>query len=230
MKKYYIILAGIVGIYLFVACNESNIPTFSDSSDIYYVNIDGDESEISFDLVPVADTSYTITARLMGLASDQDMVVNIVATDSTTAIEGEHYTLSECVIPANKVVGECTLTLFAPDTLAEGDSLVIELEVLKSGEWLPGIDTKLRYKIVAGLPNNWPTFWALFCYGNYSKVKYRFLLELYGSAKAIDDAANSFQWDGHRLFVYKALLKYEEENGEPLKDENGNEVTVPITI
>jgi len=218
-------------VILLDSCSKSEIPTFTDLSADDLVNLNGEEAEISFDLIPDTIVTYDIKAVLSGLAVDYDREITIATTEATTATEGTHYTLTESVVPANKVEGECKLRLLAPEKLKEGDSLIIELEVLKSGELLPGINTKLRYKIVAGLPNAWSSWMGDYCFGAYSKVKFKFLIDIYGSVDAIEAVMSSWNWGPHQFYVYKELQAYKEAHGgNPLMDENGIEVTVPVAI
>lgn len=227
MKNTYIFLIGIVLIFL-SSCNKSEIDTFAKASSDEFINIIGEDTELSFDLLPETTYDIDIVARLSGFATNSDRKIDIAVSDATTAIEGKHYTLSECIIPADKVEGICKLTLMADTALLEGDSLILELEVQQSGKLLPGVDTKLRYKIVAGLPNDWPDWMYLYFFGSYSKVKYKFLIGLYGSVEAVGAVVT---WDNfwhtadYKFYLTKALEEYEKEHGEPLRDENGNVVT-----
>lgn len=228
MKNKYIYLLGIILIFL-SSCSKSEIDTFASASDNEMVNILGEEAEVSFDLIPETEVTYDITARLSGFAVGQARTINIVATSETTGVEGVHFTISDCVIPANEIEGTCQLTLMADTTLVDGDSLIIELEVQKSGELLPGIDTKLRYKIVAGLPNAWPDWlWGYF-FGSYSKEKYKFLIGLFGSADEvakIPSWGNFMNMGAYQFYINKELKKYNDAHGT-LIDENGDEVTFP---
>ncbi len=222
---------------LLAACSKSEIDTFANTSPNELINIIGEEAEIGFELIAEKELSYEIRALVSGFAVGYDRKINIVATDSTTAIEGEHYTITECIIPANEVEGFCLLTLKEPIGLAEGDSLVLQLEVLKSDKLLPGLKTKLYYKLVGGFPSDWPdSFLYGYFFGDYSKKKYEFLISLFGS---VDDVANVANWGNiysltsYQFYIYKAFEQYKSDNPDLLDkqgnllDENGKPVEFP---
>lgn len=233
MKNKYIFLLSII-VILFSSCNKSEIETFADKSSDEMINILGEDAEVSFDLIPETSLTYDIKALVSGFAVDYERTVNIVATESSTAVEGTHYTITECVIPANKVEGECKLTLMAPDALAEGDSLILELEVLKTDKLLPGLDAKLRYKFVGGFPSDWPdSFLYGFFFGDYSKTKYKFLIGLFGSIEGVAGVANwgnFMSLRSYQFYVFKSFEDYKSNNPD-LLDSEGNlldENNVPV--
>lgn len=212
MKNKYIFLISIILLFL-SSCNKSEIDTFASTSPDELINIIGEgDVEVSFELIAESELSFDIKALVSGFAVDYDRTINIVATDATTAVEGTHYTLTECVIPANKVEAKCVLTLKEPVSLEQGDSLILELEVLKSDKLLPGLNTKLRYKFVGGFPSTWPdAFLYGYFFGDYSITKYKFLIQLFGSVDEVGKVAswgNFMSLRSYQFYVFKSFEEY----------------------
>lgn len=238
--KIFLLLAVVV---LAASCAKDERLMYEEDARVYfYKNVRGSQSnadsiDFSFSTLPdgeMTDTVY-LWMRIMGTAVPKDRVINIVA-DSGRAVAGYHYKLGPLVMPANAYETQIPVYLYRKPGLK--DSVVsVMFSVQESVDFKPGFPDnprtgyrydRLHYKVsitdMLLKPTNWESVW-LGLFGEYSEVKFKFLIKVTGKT-----SWNSFPLPQDQRFLVQtaklALLEYEAANG-PLYDENNNIVFFP---
>jgi len=187
----------------------------------------GEDSLVySFAFTPdVVEDTLEIPLQLYGFTMKQERVVNIVVdADKTTALEGEEYELLSARMPADSVNGVLKLRVNKSDRITNLD-VCVSLEIGSSEDLVPGpvSSRKLRVYISNQLtkPDGWPGQ-----FGDYSKVKHQFCIEVLGIGS---NYGEDWPHITHYLnLLNKALYEYNSTHpGEPLRDENGVEISFP---
>lgn len=198
------------------------------------------------------DTIY-IPVKISGNTSASDRIVPLKVDESkTTAIAGTHYQILETKIKANEITARVPILIkrttdlkttqvrlyVKTQTSAEFPLNIINTKTNSTfnGEptstYTPGYLIKFSDQLLK--PDTWDASgsWFKFYFGNYSAVKYKFIIEVTGRTvwgpRARDgaDAPTSTQMYIYYAKLVSALYEYEKVNG-PMIDETGNPVTFP---
>ncbi len=146
---HYLVI--IISVFLF-SCSVADIPTLEDAS----LGL-----EQSSDLIFLRDGSGPvpagITAQNLGSRSSSPINFSITVNDSSTAIEGTHYSLdgTSGTIPAGSFEGELPITIF-PDNINAGDIWTLDLTLTSSDAEVASFVENISYSIVVTCPNTIP--------------------------------------------------------------------------
>ncbi len=204
-RKTAIYLA--LALSLFMAACEKNEPLmFGDYGRVYFDERGSTsygyerqiyEKNFTFTLVGLDDTEAEtgINVSLMGRPADHDRIFRAeVVRDSTTAVEGTHFTLRDGVMKAGEHLSRLPITLYrTPDIqdkavkitlkIASGDGLELKGGVNEATEQGFFVLHVADYLLP---PQYWPTQ-----FGTYSDNKYRFVMATLGIA----DFPFEARWD-----------------------------------
>lgn len=232
----YIVPALFTALLSLNGCKEKRL-MFEEAPAVYFTKfiVDPDSVNYSFGIRPVeivTDTVY-LTMRIMGNATPADREIKLDVVGGSTAKAGYHYIMGPLVMPANMFQTRIPVYLFRRPGMK--DSVIsLNLKVAESKDFKPGygdvayVKTRLEYKINIDdqilKPANWESSLAR-TFGNFSVVKFRFLIEVTGR-----QIWTGLIGDGERANyvteVKLALYNYEKLHG-PMLDENGMAVTFP---
>lgn len=224
------------------ACKKSDPMSF-DAPDMVYIykspnSLNKDSIVYSFAIKPdsvMEDTIY-IPVRIIGLAASKDREVILSAVpDSSTAVAGTDYQLLPYHIPAGAYTANLPVVI-KRSAIMKTKGVAVLLNIMPSSDFLPGVPNSPGGGKIAGgttrylirindyltKPDNWDS-WLVYFFGNYSAVKYKFMIDTIGMSVIPSDLPYGI------FAVYNSLCKqkladYEAENG-PLIDENGNVVS-----
>lgn len=198
------------------------------------------------------DTIY-IPVKISGNVTPTDRPVPLKVDHAlTTATVGMHFQILDTKIKANEITARVPILIKrTPDLKTKQVRLYLKIETsaefpLKimstktnstfngepSSTYNPGYLIKLNDQLLK--PDTWDASgsWFKFFFGNYSAVKYRFIIDVTGRTvwgpRARDGADAP---TGTQMYIYyakltAALYEYEKVNG-PMIDETGNPVTFP---
>lgn len=217
-----------MGIFLFASCVKEKQLLFKEPTGIYVSSLP-DSVDYSFATTPTGVTSDTIfmNYRIIGNASPKDRIINLKVRAGATAKIGYHCLLGPAVVKANEFTASVPVYVYRKAGLKDSTVQLI-FDVIENGDFKPGYPTKLRYKLtitdILKMPTNWDREWKSY-FGEYSEVKFRFLLSETGRTDWNSDPLPS---DSRFLAgrARNALLEYNQIYG-PLYDENGQEVYFP---
>lgn len=198
------------------------------------------------------DTIY-IPVKISGNMSSADRPVPLKVDNTlTTASPGTHFQVLDTKIKANETIARVPILIKrAPDLKTKQVRLYVKIESSTefpltitntktnstyNGEPLstykPGFLIKFSDQLLK--PDTWDASgsWFKFFFGNYSAVKYKFIIQVTGRtvwgdrARYGTDAPTSTEMYIYYAKLTAALYEYEQANG-PMMDETGNPVTFP---
>lgn len=267
----YFSITLISGLIL-TSCDYSDLDTYSGNNDIHFekgFDINGDQEKnskmlhIGYD--NIKDSIITIPTVVIGDIKDFDRPINFSLIDSlSTGKVGEdvEFLFDKSLVEANSHKGKITIKLL--ETERSNTSLIkLTLKILPN-EYFTAQYTGLVNANTAKTGDNYNIFRVYFdsnhdmpilwadaeshfkrIFGEYSKVKYKFILEtlrfsedlfyydpeIDGDPKTLAESRfpslASFAWI---MLLNRTLNDYEKEHGERLKDENGLVVTFPLSF
>ncbi len=202
----------LVGPKNYTAGSDSLTFTFATSS------IDMVEKEMDVDVV------------IMGNVADHDRTANVSIDESKTTASSDMYDFPRTVvIPSGESKGTLKVTLKRSELLQE-KSVRLYLKVENSDDFAVGVNEENHLLVIwsdmISKPTDWDDNLKEF-FGDYSDVKYRFMLANAGGISEFD--ADSMTWaqlQSYKIRFVNALNEYNEAHpGSPLTDENGVLVT-----
>lgn len=210
-------------------------------------NAPSDSTSYNFAYILSGKDSVMFNYRLMGYPLDKDLDFELEAVDGDT--DKVQYEFGKYTIKAGQYQGSFPIYFFKPEGFSEFTETAgrIRFRLKESNELKAGVKelSTLNIKLQNGLvmPEHWNTqvlyYLRLSTYfGTYSTVKHTLLIQVSGKtvfriyqnrAATIDDteAMSIAEATNYANMCKKILLEYKEQNGHPLLDENGIEVTFP---
>lgn len=249
MKKINmrLLLAAICAMFLTAACQQNDIPVYSDAP---MVNFDYNAMDVASQDGRYLDTlvyelgfSDTDSVRvdleflLVGYAADHAREIALELTGDTEYVGSVLEIPENIMLPAGEVSLTVPVYIHVNDELRAGMKM-FHLEITDGEELLAGIRTTLSLQASADVPTewvggeNWMTGYRIEDYfGECSQVKYRFVYEVLGIWDFSEWGtwgimANSSLFSPAARLLKERLAEYEAENG-PMIDENNNQVTFP---
>lgn len=228
----------------FASCKKSSLIMYQDDPRVYFYKYgrasNQDILPYSFafkDVNIVKDTVY-LQLRIMGDTTNYDREVNIMVDDSSTAVENEDFAFGPKIIHAGLFADSIPVYLFKTPKM-DTSVLNLNMTIGESKDFKPGyVDngwdltatgSRLNFAITITNQLQKPTIWdnqLVRYFGTYSRVKFQFIIVVSG----ISDWSSA-PYPATLTFVVQQvkaeLLQYQADNGHPLLDENGNEVTIP---
>lgn len=260
MKKYLTNKAYLLALilFLFSACKQE-IMYFDDEAGIYiHKSIMGAHRDsITYSFIEkeagLERDTLLIPVKTAGKLVNRDRVipVDILYTEST-AQEGVHYKVLPAVIKANQDRGAIPIVIFKTEDMQKeiftlrintktNDEFPLEIIRTKNNNEFTGENWSvfgsgylIRMTDQVVKPDTWesPGSWFLHYFGEYSNVKYKFIMEVTGRTVWPPGARDSEEMTSLLMSTYygmliKALYDYEQAYG-PMEDENKKRVTFPI--
>ncbi len=182
----------------------------------------------------VKEKKVKVLLTLMGTVVPQERKVKLLVDPKlTTAQKETHYVFPETVVlPGEADTVSFYVTLKRTDEL-ENSFVYLTIRLAETEDFLVGVTEWSRLKIkwsdMIEKPVNWDKLQEFF--GEYSEVKFRFILEHTGVSEFTYGQENGMNWSqmyNYKTMVQAALVKYNDEHpGKPLVDENNKVVTFP---
>lgn len=241
--KYLFTICAMLGIL--ASCKKDPQSVFSGKDGIaFYYKSGAEQDSISysfkFNLMPKVKDTVWIKMRLVGKLSKQPRQIKIVAAAGTTAIEGTHFILPDFSLPADSFQVRFPLILLAASDL-ENKSVRLVMQVADSKDLIAGTrgqadqttanTTQFKVNFSKGLIK--PDYWSYIAsyIGEYSKVRYQFMIDVFGTTNFRPDTKGGIitypQWVNIKGKLRNALDVYVSQHG-PLIDEDGGKVEFPM--
>jgi hypothetical protein len=247
-KKSNILLCAIAVITLAAGCKKSELTQF-DQPDMIYIykdafNTKRDSATSSFAIRSnsLHTDTVKVPVRIMGAAKNIAREVKLGAIAAgTTAIEGTHYEFLPYTIPAGAYSADLPVVIKRTTDLKTRE-FTLQLQILESKDFKPGVPNSqvtgsfagasLQYLIKINdfltMPSNWNILASFF--GNYSQVKYKFIIDVTGIAEfsyGFQGAIIAYgEMQYYQALCKRKLAEYVAVNG-PLIDEFGLAVSFP---
>ena len=251
MKFRTLLILSVIGLTGLLSSCEKEIDTYEDDPQLYFFERATDllQTRItskSFSFVALASTVLTDTVKIkvktMGLAANRDRVMRGVTVKAgTTAIEGVNYAFIDGVIKAGQVEGYLPVVLYRTENI-KTTTLYLNLAIANAGDFKPGVVEDQAFSLAWSddlvKPSNWDGFISLSSYfGTYSKVKYRFIIDVTGVTDfplqqsgrnpLLPGEYSAVMMNDVKLRIKTALAAYNASHAKPLTDENEVPVTFP---
>jgi hypothetical protein len=227
------IIITILAAAALLACSEEQVPLYGNEHYIQFVkDIHTDSTVITFFIAPGKDAlDSTFIVKTTGTFLPAETPYKItVDEERTTAVRGIHYNLlGRTAIRAGSMRDTATVTfLRVPDMQTRSYRLVLRLEA--NDYFTPG-EPLYRYKVfiiqdMISEPAWWPAFVNSYL-GPYSDGKYKALIAATGEWDFAGVETSEFRARALQLKYYLEKHKL-DHGGEPLRDENNAEITIPI--
>jgi hypothetical protein len=252
MKKIWLIIASFIGVVVVTSCSVDEIEKYSDIVRVQF----GASTTVGYlaDL-SLADTitNYTFTYSPSSITKDT-VYFNVYVSGGpvsfdryykltqlhveggTNAVEGVHFlSLNQSQSPlqkisAGKVYSRCGIVVLRDASLQQSD-VILHFALEESNGLELGNPKYLWRKLTISdqlvKPIGWNSTMTNYFFGDYSKVKHRFMIDVTGFrwdndyfTMILKDFSEVTYW---KDFCKNELLKYNNNHPEnPLKDENGN--------
>lgn len=230
---------------LLCSCDENNGFNFNGGSQVYINS--NDSTSFSFAVKPQEYIVHQIKIplKITGLSTSVDREIPIRIDESRTvfavkgdALAGGHYEIEKCFIPKDSVNSYVVINLYRNNintTLEslnkKNEDMAIAFTILESENFGGNLGkNKLKYIITfndrLSIPKNWGSIQTYF--GAPSLVKYKFMIDVLGISEFPTSGDNKYDPGEFIFFKDKlktALVKYNKEHKDPLKDENENLVS-----
>lgn len=224
-----------IGMLMFSSCVKDELIMYNNEAHLYIEKIASDVSKdsTSYSFVvqrteTLQDTVY-IKVRIMGKAAKSPREIILEPSEKSTAIAGQHYKLLPYTMPADSFKVKLPVVVMRSPDLTKKE-VFLELNVVQSKDFMPGISKQLGYKIKINdffsKPDNWDQRLAVF-FGVFSEVKFAFIFKTLGmSTFAYPEQVPYSQMTYLKIKLKNALAEEEKVNGL-MMDEFGNRVSFP---
>ena len=251
MKFRILFILSVIGLTGVLSSCEKEIDTYEDNPQLYFFERATDLTKTritskSFSFSPLVSTIVTDTIKIkvktMGLAANRDRIMRGATIKAgTTATEGVNYAFINGVIKAGQVEGYLPVVLYRTADI-KTTTLHLNLAIANAGDFKPGVVEDQAFSLDWSddlvKPANWDGFISLaFYFGDYSKAKYRFIIDVTGvTAFPLQQSGrvplapgeySSIMINDVKLRLKAALATYNAGHTTPLTDENGVQVTFP---
>lgn len=235
---------------LLTSC-EKGIDTYQNDPKLYFFERATDLTKTritskSFSFVALASSilkdTIEIKVKTMGLAADYDRVIRgATVAAGTTAVEGVNYSFIDGSIKAGEVEGYLPVVLYRTADI-KTKTIFLNLTIGETKDFKAGVvedqNFTLSWSDDLVKPSNWDGLISLaFYFGDYSKAKYRFIIDVTGVTQfPLQQSGrlplnpgeySSIMMNDVKLRLKTELAAYNASHTTPLTDENGIPVTFP---
>ncbi len=234
MKKNNITILLLVMIGIFTACENDKF-YYQDEPRAriegpYIWALGTDSLSFSFATYPkeIEEQHMEMVLYVMGEPTTYERVVKLEIDDSKTTANSSQYELPlQVTIPSGKLEVPFFITLKRTAELID-QTVSLSVKIIESEDFKVGVNEQnhflLSWNDILGKPVNWDTKLKEF-FGEYSLVKYRFIIDSLGFGEFKDSMSWS-EMTNYKIKMITALTAYNEKHPEkPLTDENGQLVT-----
>lgn len=233
MKTTNIFVIGLLMLVAVIGCSEEDGFDYAGGAQVYFERVAGSgtadsttysfavrDNDLQFDVIE-------IPLVVTGKSVDYNREVNLVVVDEkTTAVRDVDYTMEKVVIAAGDGKAVLKIKVNRTEDL-KSEERVIFLQILPSEGLGVDVDTTwLDYKVKINDILTKPARWIYECqpyFGTYSKVKYRYIIDVLGIWDFPDSGENAIP-KGQMLFykdkMKSELARWEKENNKQMLDEN----------
>ena len=204
MKKIYSLL--IATFFLLVACEKDEIRIWDSGNYVQFVEEYKDSLTYSFFFYGTQEEiKVPLNMRLIGLPLANDAYVSLRVNKELTTAEPDSYELLD--------TKEVRLVID-----------IVENDVLKPGQ---NIYTRkvVRFSSLISQPLWWDDVVTESLLGKYTETKFRLFMEVTGVGD-LTELSESERWSLARQFKYYLIKK--EDEGNPVQDEDGSYMSVPV--
>jgi hypothetical protein len=232
--NYLMIIAGCL--VATVGCRQKDIMIYENDPRVYF-ELPGyggvgirDSLVFSFPVTQEQTVDLSVRIRLMGEAAPhaRHIAIGVVAGETTADVS--NYSLPTIIaLPPNAYYVDVPITIRRAGLLNK--SVVLVLEIKTNENFGIGFERGRKTKMIWGdmylKPDNWDSSNYRNCFGEFSQVKYAFILATCGILE-LPLPTDIYMLGYYNGLVREALYEYNSSHTTPLTDENGGPVTIPV--
>lgn len=242
MKNITLILLAIITLS---ACKKEKTEVFDGKPGIsfFYVvsgNVDSTNYSFANQLIQKTQDTIFVRMRVMGTAVNYPREIEVKALEATTAKEGTHFILPKITLPADSLTTTYPIVLINSEDL-KTNTYHLEVAVKENKDFIQGVVGQANittrnipvYKINFNNQLIEPDYWKYIAnyFGDYSKVKHRFMIDVLGMSDFRPDSIGGeisySDFLNYNVKLKNALEVYEKANG-PMLDETGQQISFPL--
>lgn len=221
IHKYSLLCFSVAAIWCGSCSKDGYVQYDADYTSLRFIyTAQGNDSIVySFALYPDKEEGMVeIPFKLVGLASGQTRGVKVeVIKEETTAKENDNFVVETSELPADSLKATLKIRVKKTPDLEDRD-LAVKFRLGSNDYFAAAPIDENTYRIVLTnrltQPKGWP-------FGEYSRVKHQFVIQILGIATDYDKWKRSELIHNTSILV-DALYKYNKAHpGNPLTDENG---------
>lgn len=167
--------------------------------------------------------------RLIGLPLASDGIVNLSINPELTTAKADSYDLESKVTFRKDVLEDETFLILKKTALLDTREVRLVIDIIGNEELQPGqsIYTRkvIRFSSLISKPLWWNDVVEESLLGKYTEKKFRLFMQVTGVGE-LKDLSESERWSLARKFKNYLIEKADE--GNPVKDEDGSDMTVPV--
>jgi hypothetical protein len=217
-----------------VACREAEIPVYHGDNYIQFVkNLATDSTTVTFLYAPAATELHSeLVVKMTGAPALEEQPYTLsIDRQFTTAEEGVHFRLPDkTAFKAGAMRDTLSITFCrVPEMKTRTFRLV--LRVGANNHFLPG-QREYQYKVFLvhdkiSKPEWWDRRVEQLYLGTYSDLKFQHFIEVTGGGDMTGASASEIRINALKLKYWLEEWKFEHD-GEPVREVNGDEMTVPV--
>ena len=227
MKKYLYI---IISLFLVISCEQVQLETFGEQKYVQFVDAYKDSTTLTFVFFPNQTTiNYPLEVKLLGRMEDKDINYKLKVVSEGTTAPANMYS-----IPENQVLHKGNITGLAQIQFIKSPELDIEayrieVEIIDSEDAFAGetIHTRKIFWIsnLIAQPEWWDATIIKSFMGAYSDLKYIEFIKVSGTGDLTDKTPGEIR---SLCLKFKYYLQQREDAGDPVKEADGANMTVPV--
>ncbi len=236
-----------------MGCDKEEVSTYDTSRtglDIWVGNAASVYESVTYNYsYAYEEGSVTFNAQISGMPADHDRTFRLEPFGGDSALMASTIRTEEYVIPAGSIGGTYQVhfnsqKLSSPDLFTKKDGR-ISFRVAPNDDFVIGTENRQQFTVVLknylAKPDNWdsanyPRVALSKYFGNYSRVKYQFMIEILGLIDFEINYNTQTSYDPElnvvsavyavylQQVMQKALADYNASHDTPLTDEYGNPV------
>ncbi|MEL4308614.1 DUF4843 domain-containing protein [Joostella sp. CR20] len=242
---YYILFAITVCV---ASCDKDEIDTYKGQNSVYFTwPVEGtyvnrllaypDSIGVSFAFIPptINDTILMLPISVQGKLADVDRTVSVAVTDSSTAVQGEHFDLPETIVfRANQPTDSIPITFHrTPDMKENRFRLQLQLQAnddfstemnSKENDFTGEVLNYTKFDITISDILETPPYWVDYYFGTFTAKKLFLMSDLLGiSTETFNQVVSVGDVRFYASFM-KRYLAEQKLNGETVYEDDGSEM------
>lgn len=215
---------------LILACKKVELETFGDQKFVQFVDAYNDSTTLTFVFFPDQSTiDYPLKVKLLGRMEDKDITYRLKVVEEETTAPSSFYSIPEAQILRKGKVTDTAKVRFIKQTELDTKAYRIVVDVVNSEDASAG-ETLYCRKVfwisnMIAQPEWWDATIIKSFLGPYSDLKFLEFIKVAGTGDLTDKS-----WDERRALClkFKYYLQQRKDAGDPVKEANGANMTVPI--
>lgn len=228
MRKIYLLL--VASIFILASCEKDEIQLWDSGHYVQFTEAYADSLTYSFFFYGTQEEiRVPLKMRLLGLPLVNDARVKLTVNQELTTAKSDSYQLeTETVFPKDVLEQTVDLVLKKTSLLDTKEvRLVIDIvgnDLLKPGQSIY-VRKVVRFSSLVSKPLWWNDVVEKSLLGEYTETKFRLFMKVTGVGD-LTNHSESERWSLARKFKYYLIEKKDE--GNPVQDEDGSYMTVPV--